>query len=1082
MTVELTKDDGTVGDAAGTDAGAGAGAGAVAGPSPWEHVRNVLLLAVRRIGGTSWQTIATGVVVAACALFVFETVQPRWILTDNTPTGGDMGSHVWGPMFLMREALPNGQLNGWAPDWYAGFPAFQFYMVVPMLLIVVVHVGVRNPLIVLSLPAVLALIPLGWFVPKLHRFRWALFGAGVFLTVLVVPVPYGVAFKLVAVSGLVGLPIAAWALGRLAGAPFPIPPALALGSLFFIYNLEPTLNSGTGNIIGGNLTSTMAGEFSFSISLTLSLLYLGFLIRGLRTGKGRGIAAVLLALCGLCHIIPAFYVIGATLVALVVWPGKGRLRWFLPVGPVAGLLAAFWILPFAGRHAYVNDMGWEPLPHVNGGDERTVWAYLDTGGRLVAILALGLVLAGAGVVAVRLMVGPRLRPVLTAIAGVGGLLVGGLAAWYIGSHVTAVEAGLGPAQSIVGEEGAQTIWSYLLPKSSALDLPLLVAGVGLVVGVVFQQRLAYLLAAMTAGGALGFVVVPDGRLWNARLLPLYYLALFLLAALGVAEVLRALSILVSRDAERPTPWIGVAAAVPATLAVLIFLGGPLSLDQLPWSVTNEKGEPELAGIARTYRNPGSGWAEFNFKGLEGQPPKADQPEGATVPNGQGGWPEFRDLVATMDELGQDPAHGCGRAHWEFNRDRLQSYGTTMAPMMLPYFTDGCIGSMEGLYFESSATTPYHFITQCKLAQQGSCSQRDLAYTSFDLDTGIDQLQLMGVRYYLASSATAVDAASRDDRLTEVAVSGPWHVYELADDATQLVVGLDHLPVVLEGVEPTQDSWLDPAIAWFDDPGRWDVPFSIDGPSEWPRVDLPTVPTVNDDGTERRVGDRELPDFPAEEVRRAEVTDIEMGDEELSFRVDEPGTPVLVKVSYFPNWQVEGGEGPYRVAPNLMVVVPTSEEVTLTYGRTPLDWAAYFLTFLGIIGLIGFWRFGPVPIPEGLLDRRRRERSEARAAAAAQAAAMGGAVGGAVGLGGVGLGGVDGGGPGGPAPPWGGDPAGPGGDVPPGVPWSGAAPVTPGSHAPDEPVGTWTSPLAEPPPDGPSADGEAGDDRRGDPEP
>jgi hypothetical protein len=42
----------------------------------------------------------------------------------------------------------------------------------------------------------------------------------------------------------------------------------------------------------------MAGEFSFSISLTLSLLYLGFLIRGLRTGKGRGITAVLLALCG----------------------------------------------------------------------------------------------------------------------------------------------------------------------------------------------------------------------------------------------------------------------------------------------------------------------------------------------------------------------------------------------------------------------------------------------------------------------------------------------------------------------------------------------------------------------------------------------------------------------------------------------------------------------------------------------------------------------------------------------------------------------------------------------------------------
>ncbi|HEX7135140.1 MAG TPA: hypothetical protein VF228_21380, partial [Iamia sp.] len=743
MTVELRKGLAGEGPSWGAEEPTGAGrAAARPAVSAWEHVRNVLLIALRRVGGASWETIATAVVVAACALFVFETVQPALIFKENTPTGGDMGSHVWGPMFLMREALPNAQLNGWAPDWYAGFPAFQFYMVVPMLLIVVVHVGVRSPLIVVSLPAVLALIPLGWFVPKLHRFRWALFGLGLFLTVLVVPVPYGVSFKLVAVSGLVGMPIAAWALGRLAGAPFPIPPALALGSLFFIYNLEPTLNSGTGNIIGGNMTSTMAGEFSFSISLTLSLLYLGFLIRGLRTGKGRGITAVLLALCGLCHIIPAFYAIGATAVALVVWPGVQRLRWFLPIGPVAGLLAAWWIVPFAGRHAYVNDMGWEPLPHVTGGDTRTVWAYLDSTGKLVALLVVGLVVGAAAAAAARFALPARLgalRAAVPPVAGLAGLLAGGLAAVYVLSEVTAVEAGLGPAQSSVGEAGAQTIFKYLLPGSDALDLPLLVAGVGLVVGIVFQQRLAYLLAAMAAGGALGFVVVGDNRLWNARLLPLYYLALFLLAALGVAEVIRAVSILVSRDAEKPTPWIGVGLAVPATLAVLVFLGGPLSLDQLPWGVTNAKGEPELAGIARTYTNPGSGWAEFNFKGLEGQPAKADQPEGATVPNGQGGWPEYRDMVATMDELGQDPEHGCGRAFWEFNRDRLQSYGTTMAPMMLPYFTDGCIGSMEGLYFESSATTPYHFITQCKLSQAGSCSQRDLAYTSFDIGKGIDQL-------------------------------------------------------------------------------------------------------------------------------------------------------------------------------------------------------------------------------------------------------------------------------------------------------------------------------------------------------
>ena len=36
-------------------------------------------------------------------------------------------------------------------------------------------------------------------------------------------------------------------------------------------------------------------------------------------------------------------------------------------------------------------------------------------------------------------------------------------------------------------------------------------------------------------------------------------------------------------------------------------------------------------------------------------------------------------------------------------------------MLLPYWTNGCIDSMEGLLFESSTTTPYHFINQAELS-------------------------------------------------------------------------------------------------------------------------------------------------------------------------------------------------------------------------------------------------------------------------------------------------------------------------------------------------------------------------------
>ena len=47
---------------------------------------------------------------------------PSEIFVDSTPTGGDMGAHVWGPAFLRDELLPSWQIRGWSPDWYAGVP------------------------------------------------------------------------------------------------------------------------------------------------------------------------------------------------------------------------------------------------------------------------------------------------------------------------------------------------------------------------------------------------------------------------------------------------------------------------------------------------------------------------------------------------------------------------------------------------------------------------------------------------------------------------------------------------------------------------------------------------------------------------------------------------------------------------------------------------------------------------------------------------------------------------------------------------------------------------------------------------
>ncbi len=85
-------------------------------------------------------------------------------------------------------------------------------------------------------------------------------------------------------------------------------------------------------------------------------------------------------------------------------------------------------------------------------------------------------------------------------------------------------------------------------------------------------------------------------------------------------------------------------------------------------------------------------------------------------------------------------------------------------------------------------------------------------------------------------------------------------------------------------------------------------------------------------------------------------------------MDRIGVPVIVRTSYFPNWEADGAAGPWRVTPNLMAVVPTGPDVTLTYGRTPVDIVSMLLSLLGLAGLFLLSRAprpeeGPLPGPD-----------------------------------------------------------------------------------------------------------------------
>lgn len=764
---------------------------------------------------SAWPAWANFVAIAGVMTVALWQLHPDLLFAGTTTAGGDMGAHVMLPAFLKSHLLAHGKLTGWDPGWYDGFPLYTFYFPLP----------------------------------------------GLFTVAFNAVTSYDVAFKLATVLGTVTLPAAAWAFGRLAGMKDPGPGCLAAATLPFLF--EPSFS-----IYGGNILSTLAGEFSYSLGISFALVFLGVVALSLRTGRYRTLAAVLLAATVLSHVVTFMFAVGGVGVWLLLdadlprsfssgirgrigrrrW--GARVLWAAAIGVVGVGLTAWWLLPFVVDQPYSTSMGWTNIgnfPHL-----------------------------------------------------------------------------LFPASSR---------WAYIA------------AAVGLIASVVRRNRVGWFIALMGGLSAAVVCLDPQGVLYNVRFLPLWFLCLYLMGGVAVAELVPAAARWVRRHRmqtwstavsgrlgsptgggwrpgmrisrfHRPSPGVTIAGAV---LGPLVALAGAC-LAVVPALVLPAS---SLAGVGVTVgSDQPSSWAEWNYQGYQRKPD----------------YPEYRAVVDMMAKVGR--TDGCGRAMWEYNADENR-FGTTESLMLLPYWTNGCVDSMEGLLFESSATTPYHFINQSQLSQAPSDAMVGLPYTGLDVPLGVKHLQQLGVRYFLAATPTVEAAAAADPSLTRVASTGPWRttyngaalvttwvVYRIAD--SPMVQPLADRPVVWKGVGEAQNTWLKPSVAWYDTPSRWNVVPASGGPTAWARVPIgdPSPPKVAEPPTT--------------------ATDVRQTNSSISFHVNRIGTPVEVKISYFPNWQARGANGPWRSAPNLMVVVPTSHQVVLTYGSSGADQIGWLVTLAAVV--------------------------------------------------------------------------------------------------------------------------------------
>lgn len=734
-------------------------------------------------------------IVSASSLIILGVLQPQLLLEANTPSGGDMGAHVFGPAYLRDVLLPGGRLMGWSQDWFAGFPIFYFYFPLPSLVIV-------------------------------------------FLDLFL---PYGTAFKLVTVMGLVGLPPAVAFMTRSFGFSRALAAVTAAGAVAFVL-LE------SYSIYGGNIASSLAGEFSYSWSFTLGMVYLGYLMRvadGERTAIPR--AAIFFALTALSHVLTTLVLVLASLplllrkqldrsAAIVVW------GW-------AFALSGFWALPLLLRISHSSDMAWTPLSR-----------------------------------------------------------------W---EEVFPIELWLLIPIAVVGAVWAIRRTHRVMPLIGAMLLPIVYFPLPLVLPSIAPDLFS------------------DGRfkLWNGRLLPYWYFGVVFFAALAVgAGVLQASR----RLPDRLSPWwlrgfiviaamVGVMVVVgtdlPAYAWVAVAATGAVALGASFLANTELSSRALLTGAAGTVLALGAlagvsfvdGWARWNYSGYEGKEV----------------YPEYAALMQTVDQLPP------GRILWEANSG-LNAYGTPMALMLFPYWTEGSHTSMEGLYFESSLTTPFHFITAGEMSFKPSNPIPGLPYSNFDFERGLAHLRHFAVDYYVTYTPEAREKAEQHPDLEQVAVSEPFAVFQVPDSPLVEVAGFQPAvydpALAVDGAGPRYEEVI---LDWFSEPELLDRWLAADGPTDWPRVG----PSIG------------LALEQAEALPGGTVTDIEVDDHSVRFTTDAVGVPHLVKVSYFPNWVAEGAEGPWLAAPSLMVVIPTSEEVTLEFRNRSAEWVGWVLTVAGIAAIV-----------------------------------------------------------------------------------------------------------------------------------
>ena len=690
------------------------------------------------------------------------------VFLNTMPTGGDMGAHVVPIKFFIDNFATNFKLNGWSNDWFAGYPLYYFYF---------------------PLPAVITFI------------------LNLFFT-------YSIAFKLMVIGSILITIYSFEKLLRKSNEKFSI--------FGFIAGLTYVLTE-SFTIYGGNLASTLAGQFSFTYSIAFANLAIAVITKSNNKNK-HVISASFLGCSLLSHLIP-FIIYGAIYLFFWVKTKNTKIEKFSSLLIFSALTARF-TTSLVANLEFTTNMGYTPYTKLSD----------------------------------------------------------------------LIKSDIAPFMVI----------SFLIVLINFKDI--------------YRHKTTSLFEwFILISSVLLYFFVPEGALWNGRVVSFFNLGVivlfFKLFEHSIEDIFRyeqgelvlkvlSLIILIAYLINFSQKWNIDNYKIFLYPIVFLFFVGAI---YFYISTANLFKLAFTASVIFTISFLPY-WVSWNFNGYENK----DQ------------WTDIEKLYSNLNELPP------GRIMWEPNSD-LNKYGTPMVLMTIPLYTHHT--SMEGLYFDSSITTPFHFIAVSGLAERPSNPVGGLRYINNQFEKGQEYLEELGVDYFISYTDSITNKSLESDKLTLLFSSDPFTVFGIKSDKVELV---DQKLVRFEKTTFTERT-VSSILRNTEFTNFFDASYV-----NFDNLESQRIIEIGNSGYEQL-------ETSSEEVK---ITNLKMTSETITFKTNKPNKLHIIKISYFPNWQIQNGSGPYRISPSFMAVVPFSENVELRFETTRVEKYSFYTSLFSLILFLG----------------------------------------------------------------------------------------------------------------------------------